>query len=64
MFIIKQLKIDHLHNDSNYKKEFRKYDFTDEYFGYTFIDYFNIYLSLTYYNSIPFDFKRNVITCV
>jgi hypothetical protein len=62
MFIIKQLGIDQLHSDNSHIREIRKYDcpvkYTYKSFGQTFVDY----LGPTYYNSMPLDFKRNIIT--
>jgi len=60
---MKQLDIEQLHNDNSHLREIRKYDFpvkyTNKSFGQTFINY----LGPTYYNSMPLDFKRNIITC-
>lgn len=63
MFIIKQLNIAQLHKDNSHKRVMRKYDiavkYTNKSFGHTFVDY----LSLHFYNFMPLDFSRNIITC-
>jgi len=63
MFTIKRLNINRLHTDNSHKREVRKYDFAVKYtnksFGHTFVDC----LGPTYYNSMPLDLKRNIITC-
>lgn len=61
MFIIKQINIDQLHNDSSHKREAIKNDFAVKFsnksFGHAFLDY----LGPTYYNSMPMDLKRNIL---
>lgn len=63
MFIIKQLNIAQLHKDNSHERVMRKFEipvkYTNKSFGHTFVDY----LGPTFYNSMPLDFRRNIITC-
>jgi hypothetical protein len=62
MFIIKQLNTDQLHNDNTHEGEVRKYDFAVKYRNKSFGHIFVNYLGPTYYNAMPLDLKRNIIT--
>jgi len=61
MYLVKKFNLDKYHNKLSNKRELRKYDLTVNYtnksFGQCFVDY----LGPTFFNSMPFEFKKKLL---
>ena len=60
MNLVKKFNLDKYHKESSNKRELRKFDLTVNYtnksYGQCFVDY----LGPTFFNSMPFDLKKNI----
>jgi len=61
MYLVKKFNLDKYHKELNNKRELRKFDLTVNYtnksFGQCFVDY----LGPTFFNSMPFEFKKKIL---
>ena len=61
MYLVKKFNLDKYYKELSNKKELRKYELTVNYtnksFGQCFVDY----LGPTFFNSMPFEFKKKIL---
>jgi hypothetical protein len=60
MYLVKKFNLDIYHKELSNKRELRKFDLTVNYTNKSFGQCFLDYLGPTFFNSMPFEFKKKI----